>query len=100
MVCPSSGREMNDGDARSAYRIASATSLPVWVGVSVLKRMKLVTSVVVNGRRNILRPKVMTVFCRQVVPAVPAAVGSHVMNFALLVVLAMTAAAVFSAALR
>jgi len=75
-------------------------SLPVWVGVSVLKRIRLVTSVVVSGRRNILRPNVMTVFCKQVVPAVPLAVGSQAMNFAFIVVLAMTAAATFSAALR
>src|SRR5262245_45496681 len=90
IVWPSSGSAMNEGDARNAYRIASATSLPVWVGVSVLKRMRLVTSVVVSGRRNALRPKLMTVFCKQVVPAVPAAVGSQVMYFALAVALAMT----------
>ena len=61
--------------------------------------MKLVTSAVVSGRRNALRPKVVMVFCRQVVPAVPVAVGSQEMNFDLLVP-AITSAAIFSAALR
>ena len=91
IVWPSSGSERNDGEARKAYRIDWAVSLPVWVCVSELKRMKVVISALVTGRRNILRPKVMIVFWRQVVPAVPAAVGSHEMYFALAVALAITA---------
>src|SRR5438874_2646545 len=82
---------MNDGDARNAARIACATCAGAPAGVRLLSRMKLVTSVVVSGRRKALRPNVWTVVVRQVAVFV---VGSQLMNLALLVVFPMTWAAV------
>ena len=88
---------MKEGDARNAARIACATWAGVPAGVRLLSRMKLVTSVVVSGRRNALRPNVWTVVVRQVVVFV---VGSQLMNLALLVVFPMTCAAIACAAVR
>ena len=88
---------MNEGDARKAARIACATWAGVPAGVRLLSRMKLVTSVVVSGRRNTLRPNVWTVVVRQLVVFV---VGSQLMNLALAVVFPMTWAAMACAAVR
>ncbi len=86
---------MNVGDARNASRIASVTSAGVCAWVRVLNRMKLVTSASVKGRRYALRPNALIVSVRQVARA-----ASQVMNLALLVALAMTWVAIFSAAVR
>src|SRR4029078_12456700 len=91
----SCGTMMNVGDARNASRIAQATSEDVCVWVSVLNRMKLVTSASVSGRRNALRPNVLIVSVRQV-----AWDASHVLNFAFVVALPMTWVAINPAALR
>ena len=87
---------MNDGEASMAKSTDSATSLEVPAGVRVLKRRKLVTSASVSGRRNALRPKALMVSVKHVAWVASA----HVMNLDLLVVLAMTSVAIFSAALR
>ena len=85
---------MNDGDARKAYRIASATSAGCPFGVRLFSLMKLVTSVSVSGRRNALRPNDLMVSVRQDVWD-----ASQAMNL-LLFEPAMTSEAIFSAAER
>src|SRR4029079_9833134 len=90
-----SGIVRNEGETRNAYRIASADSAPVGAGVvPMVMAMKRVTSASVSGRRKARRPNVLMVFVKHVWPAVPAAAGSHVMNFAFWVALAMTAFAI------
>ena len=87
---------MNDGEASMAKRTDSATSLEVPFGVRLLKRRKLVTSASVSGRRNALRPNALMVSVKHVAWVASA----HVMNLDLLVALAITSVAIFSAALR
>ena len=78
--------------------MASATSRGCPAGVRLFSLMKLVTSPSVSGRRNALRPKVLTVFVRQVGVAV-SLVGSQLMKLDLLVP-AITSAAISCAAER
>src|SRR5512142_877221 len=96
LSCASSGSRMNDGEARKAYRMASATSAGLPAGVTLLRRMKLVTSASVSGRRKALRPKVLMVVVTHEVVFV---VGSQLMNFDLLAP-AITSAAISAAAER
>ena len=90
----SSGSVMNEGDTRNPYRIDSVTSAGVPAGVAMASFMKRATSGSVSGRRNALRPNVLIVLVRQVVPAVPAAAGSQVMNLAFIVAFARTVLAI------
>src|SRR6187549_834042 len=94
-VVLSSGSIRNEGETRNAYRIASLASAAVGSGVvPVVTFRKRVTSASVSGRRNAWRPNVLMVFDKHVVPAVPAAAGSQVMNLAFWVAFAMTAFAI------
>ena len=73
---------MNDGETRNAYRSVCAISVSDPVGVIVGPSLTILSnaaiSSVVSARRNALRPNLMIVSCKQVLPS---PVGVHAMKF-------------------